>query len=195
MKIAQGAEAILIKEDSKIIKKRIPKDYRIKQIDGNLRKQRTRRELKILKKLRQAKIPVPEAEAINDYELNMEFLEGPMLKEVLDKDVTLARKIGEVVAKMHDLMIAHQDLTTSNMILKDKKVYLIDFGLAFHTRRYEDFAVDIHLFKQALESKHHKVVEKAMKEFWKGYKPKDLEKIKERFEKVEQRGRNKVKGY
>ena len=138
---------------------------------------------------------MPKAELIDDFKISMEYLQGPVLKDVLDKEVKLAKKIGATVAKMHDLLIAHQDLTTSNMILKDGEIYLIDFGLAFHTRRYEDFAVDIHLFKQALESKHHKIREKAMEEFWKGYKSKDLEKIRERFEKVEQRGRNKIKGY
>lgn len=195
MKIAQGAEAILIRDGSEVSKERISKSYRIETLDSSLRKGRTRRELKILQKLSNAGISVPKAEKINDFTLKMEFLEGPVLKEVLDQDISLAKRIGKVVGKMHDLMIAHQDLTTSNMILHEGEIYLIDFGLAFHTRRYEDFAVDVHLFKQALESKHHRIFEKAMEEFWKGYKPKDLAKIKERFEVVESRGRNKIKGY
>lgn len=195
MKIAQGAEAIIYKEGSSLRKERISKSYRLEVIDKQFRRQRTARELRILQKLKTAGINVPEAEKIDDYQLKLEFLEGPMLKEVLDEDIKLAKLIGEEVTKMHDLKIAHQDLTTSNIILKEGRIFLIDFGLAFHTRRIEDFAVDIHLFKQALESKHYKVAGKAMKEFWKGYKPELLKEIRERLEKVEQRGRNKLKGY
>jgi tRNA A-37 threonylcarbamoyl transferase component Bud32 len=55
-------------------------------------------------------------------------------------------------------------------------------------------AVDIHLFKQALESKHYKIYENAWKEFLKGYKEnKKYQEVLERFEKVELRGRYKHK--
>ena len=37
--IAQGAEAKIFLDKDKIIKQRVEKDYRIKEIDGKLRKQ------------------------------------------------------------------------------------------------------------------------------------------------------------
>lgn len=49
MEIARGAEAILIKEGNKLIKKRLSKNYRIKEIDSKLIKSRTRRSKTIRK--------------------------------------------------------------------------------------------------------------------------------------------------
>ena len=48
--IAQGAEAILIKKGNQVIKNRIPKSYRLPQIDNRLRKQRTKKEIRLLEK-------------------------------------------------------------------------------------------------------------------------------------------------
>lgn len=71
-------------------------------------------------------------------------------------------------------------------------IYFIDFGLGFHSQKYEDKAVDIHLLKQALEAKHFQNWEILFKEFLKGYKnSKDSEVVLKQFEKVEKRGRYK----
>ena len=111
----------------------------------------------------------------------------------MDGKPGLANEIGVKLAKLHDSDIIHGDLTTSNMIL-DKEIVFIDFGLSFHSNKIEDKAVDIHLFKQALESKHFKVKEKALEEFLKGYKKsKDYAEIMKRLEQVELRGRYKHK--
>ena len=56
------------------------------------------------------------------------------------------------------------------MILsKDKKIYIIDFGLGFISNKIEDKAVDLHLIKQALEAKHFQNHEKLFQNFKKGY--------------------------
>ena len=49
--IGRGAEAIITKDGDTVIKDRIPKKYRLPQIDEKLRKSRTRREAKVLTKL------------------------------------------------------------------------------------------------------------------------------------------------
>ena len=98
------------------------------------------------------------------------------------------------MGKIHDLDIVHGDLTTSNMILKDNKIVLIDFGLAQFSSKVEDKAVDLHLFKQALESRHSQVWEKAFTQFLSGYQPANKKEELSRLEKVEKRGRNKQKG-
>lgn len=46
--VSQGAEAVIIKKDNNVIKDRIKKSYRIKELDEKLRKQRTRSETKLL---------------------------------------------------------------------------------------------------------------------------------------------------
>lgn len=187
--IARGAEAVLYEDKDRIIKHRSKKKYRIKELDDELRKQRTRREANLL-----IKIPIPHPKLIdsdNKEKIVMEKIKGKKLRDILDKKPELAKKIGELVAELHNHNIIHGDLTTSNMILNKKEgVMFIDFGLSFYSHKIEDKAVDIHLFKQALNSKHHKVYDKALKEFLKGYKK--INKYKEilnRLKKVEMRGR------
>lgn len=192
--IKQGAEAILYLEDNCLIKERIKKSYRIEDIDKKLRKFRTRREAKLLQKTENT----PKVFDMNDKNMiiKMEFIDGKLLKDILDdlnknKRNLLLREIGGKIAKMHDKDIIHGDLTTSNMILKDK-VYFVDFGLGFDSRKIEDKAVDLHLLKQALESKHYKHFEESFKEVIEGYKlSKNWKEVLKRLEKVEKRGRYK----
>lgn len=195
--IAQGAEAKLYRKDGSLLKDRIKKSYRIKEIDEKLRKFRTRRESRILEKLAALNFPAPKL-IENDrlQKIEMEFIEGPKVRDILEKKdyIKLSKEIGRKIAVLHNNDIIHGDLTTSNMILKEE-VYFIDFGLSFFSKRYEDRAVDLHLFRQALESKHYKIWKKsfdaALKEYSKNAE--DSKKILERFEQVERRGRNKDK--
>ncbi|MFH1770479.1 MAG: KEOPS complex kinase/ATPase Bud32 [archaeon] len=189
--IGAGAEAIIYLDKNKVIKKRLKKNYRIKEIDEALRKTRTRVESKILEKI---PVKAPKIVSTDRKEnIEMEFIEGQKIRDLLDKRPELAKEIGKKVAAMHNAGIIHGDLTTSNMILKEE-IYFIDFGLSFFSEKLEDKAVDIHLFKQALESKHYRVAEKAFKEFLKGYsKAKNYKNIMNRFKIVEERGRYKKK--
>ncbi len=191
--IGSGAEAeiFLDEKNNKVIKKRIKKEYRIPQIDLELRKSRTRIEAKILKIL-----PIKGPKLISDDRtetIEMSYIEGPKLRDVLKDNVSLAKEIGEKLAILHDKGIIHGDLTTSNMILNDE-IYFIDFGLSFFSEKIENKAVDIHLLKQALESKHHKIAKQAFELFLEGYKKSEnFKKTIERFNIVEQRGRHKKK--
>ena len=196
-----GAEAHLYLQEGKLVKERISKGYRHKFIDNMKRKYPTRREFKILLRAHKVGMNVPEVFEMDDNEMKvvMEFVEGDVLKETLDnyskkKRGEVCLKIGEQVSKMHDNHIIHGDLTTSNMILKDDKVFFIDFGLGFISHKIEDKAVDLHLLRQAFESKHFKYSEELFKNMLKGYKKSEnFKEILERLEKVEQRGRYKRK--
>ena len=79
------------------------------------------------------------------------------------------------------------------MILsKENKIFFIDFGLSFFSDKTEDKAVDLHLLKKALESKHYKIFEECFKAALEGYKKSDnYEAIIKRFQIVEKRGRYK----
>ncbi|HLC62675.1 MAG TPA: O-sialoglycoprotein endopeptidase, partial [Candidatus Nanoarchaeia archaeon] len=84
--------------------------------------------------------------------------------------------------------------TTSNMIYS-KEIYFIDFGLSFFSEKAEDKAVDLHLLKEALESKHYKIWEECFKSVLEAYKKeanKSGETLK-RLEAVEKRGRYRAK--
>ena len=198
--IAQGAEAKIYREGNKIIKERILKSYRLKEIDEQLRKSRTKREIKIMKKLENL-IPIPKIyqtfEKCN--KIVMEFIEGKKLAESLDKfsnkkRIEICKLIGTQVAILHNNNVIHGDLTTSNMILKENKLYFIDFGLSFVDIKVEHKAVDLHLLNQALESKHYKHYNSSFKAVLEGYKQcKDYESVMKRLENVEKRGHYKNK--
>lgn len=196
--LQQGAEALILQEKNLVIKKRVKKSYRIPEVDDRIRKQRTRSEGKLLKKASKL-ITIPEVKSVDEKtkEINMEFIDGEKLSDHLNefplqKQKEICRQIGESVAKLHDANIIHGDLTTSNMILKNNKIYFIDFGLGFNSHKFEDKAVDLHLLRQALEAKHFKNWQKLFREVLKGYsKSKNHDVVLERLKAVEKRGRYK----
>jgi TP53 regulating kinase-like protein len=191
--IGHGAEAQIFKVDGRVVKKRPAKGYRHPIIDEKLRKLRTRKEAKILETLKKLDVPAPELIKISDEEMqiDMSFLEGPKVRDVMN--VKYAREIGQRVGKLHKHDIIHADLTTSNMILKENKIHLIDFGLSFVSKKIEDKAVDLHLLSRALESRHHEIYHDCIKEVIKGYKEANPEAdvVLKRLEIVQKRGRNK----
>jgi len=195
--IQHGAEAIISLENDRIIKERTKKSYRIKEIDEKLRKSRTKKEAKILIKVKGI-IPSPILLKTNNLDkIEMSYIKGLKLSENLEKldYKEIAKKIGETISKLHDIDIIHGDLTTSNMIYKEneKKVYIIDFGLTFHSHKIEDKAVDLHLLKQALEAKHFRIYKPVIDNILKNYKTEKSKEIIERIKKIESRGRYKEK--
>lgn len=194
--IAQGAEARLFKTGNSVVKDRFIKTYRHPELDSKLRKSRTKKEAKVLLKMKELGIPSSEyvSHDKKEMKIEMKFVDGEVLKNIFDENFEkYSRMIGKNIALMHKNDLIHGDLTTSNMILNNDVLHFIDFGLSFNSNKMEDKAVDLHLLKQALESKHHKVFEKAyeitLNEYAKNYKEgKDVIK---RLETVEKRGRYK----
>ncbi|HLC53734.1 MAG TPA: KEOPS complex kinase/ATPase Bud32 [Candidatus Nanoarchaeia archaeon] len=195
MIIAQGAEALIKKSGSNIIKDRIKKSYRLPILDERLRKQRTKKESKLLEKAISAGIKVPRVINQSQYSLVLEHIYGKKLASSLDnlknKD-PIAAQIGSTIARLHDLNIIHGDLTTSNMILSKNDVYFIDFGLGSESARIEDKATDLHVLKEALEARHFKHASKLWESVLKGYQiSKNARQVLKQLEKVEKRGRYK----
>lgn len=193
--LAQGAEAIIIKKDNLILKRRVKKSYRLPQLDEKIRKQRTKRESRLLEKASKL-INIPKIIKVDDKEkeISMEFIEGKNLSEELDSmpdKEKICKKIGECIAILHDHNIIHGDLTTSNMILSENnKLYFIDFGLGFSSHKVEDKAVDLHLIKQALEARHFNFYKECFNAVIESYKlSKNASLVLKRLEKVEKRGR------
>ncbi|MCX8147557.1 MAG: KEOPS complex kinase/ATPase Bud32 [Candidatus Woesearchaeota archaeon] len=198
--IAHGAEAKLFLDEKGILKQRVEKSYRHPLIDCSLRRARTKREARIIEKLNAIGFPSPQLLDINleNMSIKMGYVKGQLLKNILENDhLRLSREIGEKIAILHDNNIIHGDLTTSNMVLDEntKSIYFIDFGLSFVSIKEEDKAVDLHLLRQALESKHYAIWEECYKEILEAYKKKskNAEKVLQRLKKVEKRGRNKQK--
>ena len=209
--IQQGAEAKIFLDEDVVSKQRIVKGYRHPQLDTLIRTRRTKSEGKILFKALNFGIQVPKVlnanqkgEPRDKFDLKIEYIDGDKLSETLNsysekKQFETMKKLGEQVAKLHENNIIHGDLTTSNTILRDGKVFIIDFGLGFISAKIEDKAVDLHLIKQALEAKHFRSPdhlrgqnhEALFNEFKKSYKWKGSKAIIERLKVVEKRGRYK----
>lgn len=195
--LQEGAEAKIFFEDGTIIKERIKKKYRHETLDAAIRKTNTRKEVKLLQKAAEH-IPVPKVITHSDKEMiiKMEHIGGKKLRDVIDSvdRKNIFTRVGKKIAKLHNAHIIHGDLTTSNILVHDK-VYFIDFGLGFVSTKIEDKAVDLHIIKKALESKHYTYAEECFRYLLEGYSKenRDVQAILRRLEKVEKRGHYKQK--
>lgn len=142
-------------------KKRIKKSYRIKEIDSYLISYRTKSEAKLISEARSCGVSVP---IIYDVDLKegiitMEYLQGRRIKDILNnldekERKRLCKMIGESIAHLHNHDIIHGDITTSNMILLNDRIHLIDFGLGGIIYGVEAKGVDLHVLMEAFESTH-----------------------------------------
>ena len=164
MLIKRGAEAELHRTEflgrPAVAKTRVPKAYRSSELDENLRRTRIRTEARLIAEARAAGVTVPILYDIDlaEAQIVMEFIDGPTVKEVLDRGGTAAmetaREVGRIVGRLHRAGIVHGDLTTSNMILREGRVVMIDFSLGLKDDSREARGVDLHLLREGLVSAH-----------------------------------------
>ncbi len=150
LEVVKGAEAVVALRGHSVVKQRVPKDYRIVELDTKLRRERTRLEAKIQSDARRAGVPTPIIEAVDGFSITMERIEGSPVHSVMNEAV--AEDVGAVLCALHSAGIVHGDPTTRNMILSAGRVYLIDFGLSSYDRSLEARGVDVHVFFQTLEA-------------------------------------------
>jgi Kae1-associated kinase Bud32 len=194
-----GAEAIISEttiNGKKCIKKnRIKKDYRAKELDEKIRAQRMKREANILRKAARIKLRVPEIyfEDKKNKILYLELIKGKLLKEWLNnKNKKVLIDLGKTIGLLHKNNIIHGDLTTSNVIKENKKLALIDFGLAFESQKIEDKAIDLLNLKRTFNATHSNI-KNGFNLIIKGYKkeePNYLKVIKQ-LNEAEKRARYK----
>lgn len=204
-----------------ICKERFSKAYRHPDLDERLTKSRCRSEARVLEKCaKKSDIRVPEVVRVEAPLLYIEYIEGPSLKSyLLDKTnqprisfTQLAKLMGEMVGKLHNLGVTHGDLTTSNMMVMEEnrdessekflQLVLIDFGLSKSTSSVEEQAVDLYVLERALESTHPDLPENFLEMILEAYsettnsESKTTEKKHQqttlnRLEQVRQRGRKR----
>jgi bifunctional N6-L-threonylcarbamoyladenine synthase / protein kinase Bud32 len=207
--VEKGAEANIYSgywiDQEVIIKKRIPKNYRIEVLDTHLRKIRTKKEAKLLGEAKQCGVKTPLVYDIDKDEnaIVMENIEGVLLKKIFE-DLThsvnpnetvqnLCEEIGKNISKLHNCNIIHGDLTSSNMILLNNQIYFIDFGLGMISDLIEDKGVDLLVFKKAISGIHHNIANECFKSILKGYTSAfDYENIVNKVKEIEGRGRYKI---
>lgn len=193
--IAQGAEAQILKINDTTLKKlRLPKPYRLKALDDKLRKFRNKREFKVLSTLHENKINVPKPIELitknDEISFTFEYIKGNILKQSINEN--LLKQAFEQIIKMHNADITHNDLTTLNMIEKNSKIFLIDFGLANFSNKIEDKAVDLNLLFTCIKNEHKNLypLKNELEQLYKN-KAENGEKIITRLQQIEHRGRNK----
>lgn len=199
MLIKRGAEAdiYLIEWYSRkaVLKVRKPKNYRNKILDEELRKKRTVHEAEMLSYAKRTGVPTPLLYFVDkqNAQIIMQYVKGKLARDIIAENLEVCIKIGMYTAKLHKNNIVHGDLTTSNFIVNDGGLVLIDFGLAYHSDRVEDKAVDLRLIKEIMSSAHARVFKQAFDYFLKGYtniagKPL-TSKMVEKVAEIEGRGR------
>jgi TP53 regulating kinase-like protein len=194
--IKRGAEAdiYIIQWGSKkaVSKVRLQKPYRHKELDAAIRKYRTVHEANFISAAKAAGVTSPFVYFVDPIraEIIMQFIEGNNVKDAITP--SLCYEIGCYAAMLHTKSIIHGDLTTSNFIIKNNKLVLLDFGLSYYSERREDMATDIRLIKEVFASAHIDII-RAFSRFMEGYASvmgwKKAGKILENVKDIEQRGR------
>jgi len=203
--IKKGAEANLYLEEwhnrKVIMKRRLPKRYRIQELDKEIRSQRTVHEPHIIHKAKEAGVPTPTIFMVDVAEANiiMEFVEGKQVKQVLndlppEERLRLSRHIGGLIGCLHKHGIIHGDLTTSNMILTPYgKVVFVDFGLSERSTELETKGVDLHLMRRAFQSTHYKYARECFEAVMGGYAEvvgeEEAKNVLEKIREIVRRGR------
>lgn len=201
-----------------VLKYRPSKRYRHPQLDKTITKQRTRGEAKVMEKLYSNGFNVPKLLYVDQAKgsiwmtylgYTLENGDPSSLKNWLweqehesgydnnvVKDVLIA--VGEFIGKMHLDGVVHGDLTTSNIVvMKNRSVGLIDFGLASQKAPVEDKAVDLYVLERALLSTHSSHAEEYGKWLIEGYNlahslsPIEGTSVERRLQEVRQRGRKR----
>jgi len=201
----KGAEANLYLADwhgrKVVLKKRLPKEYRPRMLDEQIRAYRTIHEPQLMHEAKKAGVPTPIIFLVDhkNTTIIMEYIEGKQVKQLLNgvsksERQSLCFRIGELIGKLHEYGIVHGDLTTSNLIQRSEgKIFFLDFGLGDKTKELEARGVDLHLMKRALQSTHYKFAEECFNSAMEGYssvlKSETSENVLDKIREIERRGR------
>jgi TP53 regulating kinase-like protein len=178
--IYKGAEAEIYLQDwhgeLAIRKSRIPKPYRVPELDESIRRTRTAHEATMMHEVRKLGVPVPTIKHIDPESTTiiMDYVPGPTLKEELNKLSISKRRercssLGNILGLMHEGGFVHGDMTISNVLSEDGNLFMIDFGLGDFSRELEGKGVDLLLLHRAMKSTHYSFHSVLFNAFLKGY--------------------------
>jgi len=191
----KGAEAVLKKMRvltfAAVEKFRPSKKYRAAALDGKIRRERTRREARLLARAKQAGVICPVVYEVSDFAIRMEFLKGEMLYHEMRKRAIKPSEISsaaKILAALHSVEVVHGDFTPANLMLTPEGMAVIDFGLGSISHDVEDKGTDIVMMKKAIGAKQGKAFADAYARA--GGKPSVLKMAAE----IERRGRYMERG-
>lgn len=191
-----------------VVKHRFPKKYRHPLLDSKLTKERTKRERRILEKIRtmsaelspyMPKVAWSDSSTILMSDIqNCETVQA-YLERKPEEEPKIAALVGKCVAELHSMGIIHGDLTTSNLLIVPRKdenpassiCIPIDFGLSTGSEHPEEMAVDLYVLERALLTCHFSDSNffNLVLDAYFAHGPYDRSKITERLREVRARGR------
>lgn len=204
--LAKGAEADIFTgkwmKNESIIKRRIPKSYRISAIDDKIRKSRTKKEAKLLSDVKKTGVysPILYDVDLNEKTITMEKIGGKLVKDILENSSNFDQKrlsleIGRNIGLIHQKNIIHGDITSSNIMVNMNKIIFIDFGLGRYSDLIEDKCVDLLVFKKSIQSIDQKtsknIFDNILNGYINSYNDKNIQKneIINKISEIEARGR------
>jgi Kae1-associated kinase Bud32 len=170
--VSRGAEASLHAVEwlglPALRKDRETKNYRPKNLDERLKRERTRNEVRLLTEARRLGVRTPIVYDVDlpHHRLILEQLPGPTLKDLLDaakgdpKPVEApVRALGKAIGHLHSGGLSHGDLTSSNILYPDGPEgtpALLDLSMGSRTAGIEERGIDLHLVEEDLKALHAK---------------------------------------
>ncbi|MEF8840076.1 MAG: bifunctional N(6)-L-threonylcarbamoyladenine synthase/serine/threonine protein kinase [Haloarculaceae archaeon] len=184
----RGAEAVVEIGPDRATKRRLPKPYRHPELDGRLRRERTRSEARLTSEARREGVPTPVVLDVDDAEatLTLETVGEADLRESFTEGGV--RDVGRHLATLHRAGVVHGDPTPRNARTAPERTYLIDFGLGYYTDDREDFAMDLHVFEQSVVGTADGP-ERLLEAFEAAYREAGDPEVLDRLREIEGRGR------
>jgi len=177
-----------------VVKTRIPKAYRIRELDDHIRRSRTVREASLLSSAKKAGVETPFVYHVNPVEswIIMSYVEGVSLRSLQYSGSfsCFIKKLGRIVGTLHSAGMIHGDLTPANVIASDDRLVLIDFGLGEYSNEVEKRAEDIYTLISSIAS--HPDREALVQVFLEEYRSSMGEsagRVEERLREIGTRGR------
>ncbi|MCI4353359.1 MAG: Kae1-associated serine/threonine protein kinase [Thermoplasmata archaeon] len=170
--VSRGAEASLHAVEwlglPAMRKERESKNYRPKNLDERLKRERTRNEVRLLTEARRLGVRTPIVYDVDlpHHRLILEQLPGPTLKDLLDASKEDAgpveppvHALGVAIGRLHAGGISHGDLTSSNILYPDGPdgpPALLDLSMGSRNAGVEERGIDLHLVEEDLKGLHPK---------------------------------------
>ena len=193
----QGAEAIVhagtwMGEEA-VLKQRQPRTWRHPDLDARLTKSRMSAEVRLLRRLHLAEIPVPVLLAVDATEgwMVTSRMPGVPLFEHLrgGGDSDMLEELGATIQRIHSIGISHGDLTTHNILWdSDHGLSIIDFGLSQITDDIEPLGLDLQVLNECLKASHPDI-EGAIDRVLAGYLDEGGQEVVTRFNDIRSRVR------
>ncbi len=196
----QGAEAIVhagtwMGEEA-VLKQRQPRKWRHPDLDARLTKARMSAEVRLLRRLHLAGLPVPVLFAIDATEgwmITSRMPGGPLFEHLRNGGGSeMLEELGATISRIHSIGISHGELTTHKILWdSDFGLSIIDFGLSQITDDLEPMGLDLQVLNECLKASHPSI-EGAIDRVVSGYLSQGGEDVVARFNDI--RGRVRYHG-